>query len=226
MQHAAAGPGGCMFCHARIGCTRHAGANLGIASYGSLVRRLRRAASGPARECGGARTGAITVTREALPGPPVIIDDINGGHVAEVAPALIDVNDARVADLAPGQTYVGGVSPGPTSVTASGATEPGHYKVKFNAVAGKTYAFHVSPGTDVTHVVALMAGGLAGVSSRPPRKVIRGPLQDHASRAVSAATQRRYAGAKKRRRRPRRVRSDLPDVVRGKEKHENDGGSQ
>lgn len=125
----------------------------------------------------------ITVTREALPGPPVIIDDINGGHVAEVAPALIDVNDARVADLAPGQTYVGGVSPGPTSVTASGATEPGHYKVKFNAVAGKTYAFHVSPGTDVTHVVALMAGGLAGVSSRPPRKVMQGaPTRSRKSR--------------------------------------------
>ena len=104
----------------------------------------------------------ITIARETLPGPPVMIDDIDGGHVAEVAPALIDVNDAHVADLAPGQTYTGGVPPGPTSVTATGATEPGHYKVKFNAVAGKTYAFHVSPGTDATHVVALMAGGVAG----------------------------------------------------------------
>ena len=60
------------------------------------------------------------------PGPPVIIDDIDGGHVAETAAALIDVNDAHVADLQPGQTYIGGVPPGPTSVTATGTAEPGH----------------------------------------------------------------------------------------------------
>ena len=103
----------------------------------------------------------ITITREALPGPPVIIDDINGGHVAEVAAALIDVNDTHVADLAPGQTYIGGVPPGPANVTATGTAEPGHYTVKFDAVAGKTYAFQVAPRTDATRRVAMMAG-LAG----------------------------------------------------------------
>ena len=96
----------------------------------------------------------ITITREALPGPPVIIDDINGGHVVEMPAALIDVNDAHVADLQPGQTYVGGVPPGPTSVTATGTAEPGHYVVKFSAVAGKTYAFQVAPRTDATRKVA------------------------------------------------------------------------
>jgi hypothetical protein len=105
----------------------------------------------------------ITITREALPGPPVIIDDINGGHVAETAAALIDVNDAHVADLAPGQTYIGGVPPGPTSVTTTGTGEPGHYVVKFDAVAGKTYAFQVAPRTDATRRAALVFGGLPGV---------------------------------------------------------------
>jgi hypothetical protein len=104
----------------------------------------------------------ITVTRETPPGPPVIIDDINGGHVAETAAALIDVNDAHVADLQPGQSYVGGVPPGPTSVTATGTGEPGHYVVKFNAVAGKTYAFQVSPRADASRKAALIAGSLAG----------------------------------------------------------------
>src|ERR1700726_820779 len=69
----------------------------------------------------------ITITRDALPGPPVMIDDIDGGHVAPVPAALIDVNDAHVADLAPGQAYTGGVPPGPASVTATGTAEPGHY---------------------------------------------------------------------------------------------------
>jgi len=102
----------------------------------------------------------ITITREALPGPPVVIDDINGGHVAEVAAAAIDVNDAHVADLVPGQTYIGGVAPGPTSVTATGTGYPGHYTVKFNAVAGKTYAFQVAPRTDASHTVAMIMGAL------------------------------------------------------------------
>ncbi len=104
----------------------------------------------------------ITITREALPGPPVIIDDINGGHVAETLAAQIDVNDAHVAELAPGQTYVGGVPPGPSSVTATGTGEPGHYVVKFNAVAGKTYAFQVAPRADASRRVALIFGGLPG----------------------------------------------------------------
>jgi len=104
----------------------------------------------------------ITITREALPGPPVMIDDINGGHVAEMPAALIDVNDAHVADLQPGQTYVAGVPPGPTSVTATGTAEPGHYVVKFDAVAGKSYAFQVSPRTDVSRRAAIVLGGVAG----------------------------------------------------------------
>ena len=104
----------------------------------------------------------ITITREAPPGPPVMIDDINGGHVAEAPAALIDVNDAHVADLQPGQTYVGGAPPGPTSVSATGTAEPGHYTVKFDAIAGKTYAFQVAPRTDASRKTALIAGSLAG----------------------------------------------------------------
>jgi hypothetical protein len=119
----------------------------------------------------------ITVTREALPGPPVIIDDINGGHVAEMPAALIDVNEAHVADLQPGQTYVGGVPPGPTSVTATGTAEPGHYVVKFNAVAGKTYAFQVAPRTDATRKVAMVLGTLPAVIEATAKGETGGPFK-------------------------------------------------
>jgi hypothetical protein len=119
----------------------------------------------------------ITITREALPGPPVMIDDIDGGHVAASPAALIDVNDAHVADLAPGQTYTGGVPPGPTSVTATGTAEPGHYVVKFNAVAGKTYAFQVSRRTDPTRTVGLMFGLAGGVIEAAAKGETAGPFK-------------------------------------------------
>jgi hypothetical protein len=48
-------------------------------------------------------------------------------------------------------------------VTATGTGEPGHYIVKFDAVAGKTYAFQVAPRTDATRRAALVFGGLPGV---------------------------------------------------------------
>lgn len=119
----------------------------------------------------------ITITREALPGPPVIIDDINGGHVAETAAALIDVNDTHVADLAPGQTYVGGVSPGPTSVTAAGTGNPGHYTVKFNAVAGKTYAFQVAPRAEASRTVATVMGALPAAIEATAKGDVGGPYK-------------------------------------------------
>src|SRR5579862_5854727 len=128
MQHAAAGLCGCVFGPARISCT-----DMRVRIWGSLLLAVWCAGCSvqpPAPLVNAVAPGQarITVTREALPGPPVIIDDINGAHVA---------------DLQPGQTYIGGVPPGPTSVTATGTAEPGHYVVKFNAVAGKTYAFQV-----------------------------------------------------------------------------------
>jgi hypothetical protein len=119
----------------------------------------------------------ITITREAPPGPPVIIDDINGGHVAETLAVQLDVNDAHVAELAPGQTYIGGVPPGPTSVTATGTAEPGHYVVKFNAVAGKTYAFQVAPRADATRKVAFMLGGLPAVIEATAKGETGGPFK-------------------------------------------------
>jgi hypothetical protein len=106
----------------------------------------------------------ITIARDPLPGPPVMITDINGAHVAEAPAALIDVDGAHVANLQPGQTYIGGVPPGPTDVTATGLGDSGHYTVKFDAVAGKTYAFQISPRPrSVTHYVAPIMLGLTGV---------------------------------------------------------------
>lgn len=77
------------------------------------------------------------------------------------AAAQIDINGTHVVELAPGQTYTGGVPPGPVSVTASASMDIGHYTVHFNAVAGKTYAFQV--GKRGAHIVAGVLGGLSGL---------------------------------------------------------------
>jgi hypothetical protein len=90
---------------------------------------------------------------------------------------LIDVNEAHVADLQPGQTCVGGVPPGPTSVTATGTAEPGHYVVKFNAVGGKTYAFQVAPRTDATRKVAMVLDTLPAVIEATAKGETGGPFK-------------------------------------------------
>jgi hypothetical protein len=101
----------------------------------------------------------ISITRGPLPpGPPVIVYSIDGPRPAEAPPALIDINEAHIGNLAPGQTYVGGVAPVPIAITVTGMMEAGNYVLRFDAVAGKTYAFQLSPRTSITHNVAPMFG--------------------------------------------------------------------
>jgi hypothetical protein len=76
--------------------------------------------------------------------------------------AKIDINGAHVADLAPGQYYTGGVAPGPVSLTAKASVDIGYYTENFTAVAGKTYAFQLSKRSE--QVVAGVLGGVVGMS--------------------------------------------------------------
>jgi hypothetical protein len=73
----------------------------------------------------------------------------------------VTVNDVKIADLAEGQTYKGGVRTGAVSVTVGGTADIGQYTVHFNAVPGRTYAFQVSKRP--AHMVAAVVGGLAGL---------------------------------------------------------------
>lgn len=73
----------------------------------------------------------------------------------------ISVNGNHLTDLAPGQSYTGGVPRGPVTLTLTQSGDIGHYNLEFNAVPGKTYAFEVSPRVEPRVAVAL--GGLAGV---------------------------------------------------------------
>jgi hypothetical protein len=73
----------------------------------------------------------------------------------------IDVNGNHLTELAPGQSFTGGVPAGTVTLTAWQALDIGQYKLEFKAVPGKTYAFEVSPRT--AHKVAAIVGGLSGL---------------------------------------------------------------
>lgn len=72
------------------------------------------------------------------------------------AAAQIAINGAHVAELAPGQSYSGGVPPGPVAMTVTANMDIGQYDLKFNAVAGRSYAFEVSRRGE--HMAAGMFG--------------------------------------------------------------------
>ena len=82
--------------------------------------------------------------------------------VAVAAPASVDVNGERFADLALGQTYSGAVRPGPTVLAVTCWYGPGRYSIKFNAEPGRSYSFLVSPRG--AQFGAEVLGGMIGVA--------------------------------------------------------------
>jgi|SRR5262245_23349577 len=59
--------------------------------------------------------------------------------------ALVEVNGVRAVELEREEGFTAPLRPGPTVVSVSGAPHPGHYSISFNAEAGRTYRFEVSP---------------------------------------------------------------------------------
>jgi hypothetical protein len=77
-------------------------------------------------------------------------------------PVDIDTNGARLASLAAGGSYTGPLPPGPVILTATSWSSPGHHAVRFNAEAGRRYAFEISPRNEQMAVTA--AFGVVGLA--------------------------------------------------------------
>ena len=90
----------------------------------------------------------------------VTIDRPNGWYGAAV-PVDIDANGVRLASIAAGGSFTGPVPRGPVVLTATSWSSPGRYTIRFNAEAGRQYAFEVSARDE--QVVAGVAFGLVGV---------------------------------------------------------------
>jgi hypothetical protein len=73
----------------------------------------------------------------------------------------IDANGSHLVELAPGQTFTGGVPAGTVTLVVWQSLDIGQYKIEFKAAPGKTYAFEVSPR--IEHKVAGIVGGLSGL---------------------------------------------------------------
>jgi hypothetical protein len=72
----------------------------------------------------------------------------------------IDLNGAHLVDLSTTQSYTASIPPGETTLSVAHWSAPGRYTVRFNAEAGKRYAFEVSPRDE--QFAASLVGGLAG----------------------------------------------------------------
>ena len=76
------------------------------------------------------------------------------------APVSVELNGAKIAGIGRGETYTGGIAPGPAVVSVSAWSSPGASSQRFTAEPGKTYRFTVTPRGE--NFAAGMVGGLVG----------------------------------------------------------------
>ncbi|SHJ65472.1 hypothetical protein SAMN05444159_1152 [Bradyrhizobium lablabi] len=75
----------------------------------------------------------------------------------------IDANGSKIASLESGGSYTGPLPPGPVVLTVTSWSSPGRYVIRFNAQAGKRYAFVVSPRNE--QMAATAIGGVIGLAA-------------------------------------------------------------
>lgn len=74
--------------------------------------------------------------------------------------ASVELNGAKIASIGNGESYTGGIAPGPAVVSVSAWSSPGASSYRFTAEPGKTYRFIVSPRGD--NIAAGLIGGVVG----------------------------------------------------------------
>jgi hypothetical protein len=96
--------------------------------------------------------GGCVTDQSVAAAPPVIppnqaavtITRVNNYYGALV-PVGVTANGASFASLGLGETFTGGIKPGPVTLTTTMWSTPGSYTIHFNAEAGKRYAFELQP---------------------------------------------------------------------------------
>jgi hypothetical protein len=112
---------------------------------------------------GGCVTDQTTAAAPTVipPGQATVIIRRADSFQGSLITADVDANGVRFASIANGATFTGGINPGPVILSVSKWSTPGQYVVRFNAVAGKRYAFEISPRSELA--IAGIAAGMVGV---------------------------------------------------------------
>jgi len=104
--------------------------------------------------------GTTPSTRAIAPGQATISISRSDELLYFAAPVSVELNGAKIASIGKGESYTGGVAPGPAVISVSAWASPGTTSYRFTAEPGKTYRFTVSPRG--ANFAAGMAGGLLG----------------------------------------------------------------
>jgi hypothetical protein len=104
--------------------------------------------------------GTAPLTRAVAPGQAIISIARSNDLLYFAAPVSIELNGAKIASIEKGETYTGGVAPGPAVVSVSAWSSPGVSSYRFTAEPGKTYRFTVAPRG--SNFAAGMALGVIG----------------------------------------------------------------
>ena len=95
------------------------------------------------------------------PGQAALTLSRTNGFYASGVSADINANGVRIASLGRGETFSGGIKPGPVVLSVTSWSGPGQYVVRFNAEPGKRYAFEISPRDEQFGIAVI--GGMVGV---------------------------------------------------------------
>jgi hypothetical protein len=79
------------------------------------------------------------------PGQALLTISRVNNYYGALVPVRVTANGAEFASLGLGESFTGGVKPGPVTLTTSMWSTPGSFTVHFNAEAGKRYAFELQP---------------------------------------------------------------------------------
>jgi hypothetical protein len=100
-------------------------------------------------------------TAAVAPGQATVTITRTDSYQAALLDVEVTANGAKFASIANGATFTGGINPGPVTLSVSHWSSPGGFTTRFNAEAGKRYAFQISPRAE--QLVAGLAVGLVGV---------------------------------------------------------------
>jgi hypothetical protein len=106
--------------------------------------------------------GALQSSRPTAPGEATLSITRSDDLMYSGAPVTVELNGAKIASIGRGETYTGGIAPGPAVVSVSAWSSPGASHQRFTAVPGKTYRFMVTPRGE--NFTASLVGGVVGAA--------------------------------------------------------------